>query len=220
MEAAVTLSAESRTETGKGPAGRLRAAGKLPAVIYGNGEPAVGITLAPKELLAVLKGVKGKNTLVSVNIAGGASVHALVQDYTYHPVTRSLLHADLIKVDLTKTITVRVPFKTEGKAKGMRAGALVQTIFREVPVKCLPSAIPSAIVADVTEVTLHEPLKAKDVKLPAGVALAMSPEQTLVALHMEEKEEVVAEAAKAGAAPAAAGKPAAAAAAKPAEKKK
>jgi len=229
------LSATTRTEFGKGPARRLRNAGQIPAVVYGKKIDATSLAVDPKALKVALSGPHGRNRVLSVEVAGGTAITALVKEYAHHPVTRAILHADFIQVDLAETVDVVVPFKLVGKAKGITAGGELSQPFRELPVRCLPEKIPVSLEADVTELELGESLKASQLVLPEGVSVRLPPEQTVAAIVAPDKrgeEEAAAPVAGAApaavvagkAAPAAAGKAApaaaAAAAAKPAEKKK
>ncbi|MBL8743444.1 MAG: 50S ribosomal protein L25 [Myxococcales bacterium] len=228
------LTATTRTEFGKGPARRLRNAGQIPAVAYGKKLEATALAVDPKVLKTALSGPHGRNRVLSVEVQGGNTITALVREYAHHPVTRAILHADFIQVDLKEPVDVEVPFKVVGKAKGVVAGGELSQPFRVLPVRCLPEKIPVGIEADVTELGLNESFKTSQLKLPEGVSVRLPAEQTVVAVVAPDKrgEEEAAPAA-AGAAPAAAaagkaapaaaaGKaaPAAAAAAKPAADKK
>lgn len=226
------LTATTRTEFGKGPARRLRNAGQIPAVAYGKKLEATSLAVDPKALKSALSGPHGRNRVLEVQVQGKSAITALVKEYAHHPVTREILHADFIQVDLKEPVDVEVPFKVTGKAKGVVAGGELSQPFRVLPVRCLPEKIPVQLEADVTDLGLNESFKTSQLKLPEGVSVRLPAEQTVVAVVAPEKrgeEEVAAPAAGAApaaaaagkAAPAAAGKAApAAAAAKPADKKK
>ena len=148
----------------------------------------------------------------------------MVREYAHHPVTRAILHADFVQISLSEPVDVDVPFRLFGKSKGVVAGGILQQVFRTLPVRCLPEKIPVVIEADVTELDRGESLKVNQLKLPEGVAVRFSAEQTVASVVAPDTKEE--EPAAAAAAPAAAGKDAkaapAAAAAKPAaaDKKK
>jgi large subunit ribosomal protein L25 len=221
------LSAASRSEKGKGPARRLRIEGKIPAVAYGKKLEATQLAVSPKELRAVLATSHGKNSVVELVVEGKSAITAMVREYAHHPVSREIIHADFIQVDLNEPVDVNVPLKMTGKAKGIITGGIVQQVFRQLPVRCLPNKIPVLVEMDVTELDMGDSLKVSQLTLPEGVTVRLSPEQTLVSVVAPEKKseaEEAADAAKAAAkaAPAAgAAAPAAAAApAKAADKKK
>lgn len=210
------LSATHRAEGGKGPSRRIRREGLIPAVAYGQKKDPVQIAVSPKALKAVLMGEHGKNSVVELAVEKGETFNAMVREYSRHPLSRELLHADFYRVELDKPVDVSVPFRTHGKSKGVVLGGILQQIFRELPVRCRPEQIPVVIEVDVTELDLNGTIKVQDLKLPEGVAVRLPAEQTVAAVHAPEKvteEEALAK----GAAPAAAGKAAPAAKAAPAK---
>jgi large subunit ribosomal protein L25 len=219
----IKLSASKRTEQGKGPSRRLRVEGKIPAIAYGGSLAALSIAVSPKELGVALSGVHGRNSVVELDIDGSQKITAMVREYAHHPVTRAILHADFLQVDLTKPVDVEVPFKLIGKSKGVVLGGILAQVFRTLPVRCVPEKIPALIELDVTELGLNESFKASQLKLPEGVEVRLAQEQTIAVVNAPEKKteaEIAAEAAPKGA-PAAGAAPAAAAAAPAkAEKKK
>ncbi len=220
------LSATKRFDQGKGPARRLRAQGSIPAIAYGKKLAATPLAVSPKELGAALKGTHGKNSVVELVVDGKESITAMVREYSHHPVSREILHADFLQVDLNEPVDVVVPFRVVGKSKGVVLGGIVSQVFRNIAVRCLPANIPVSIEADITELDMGGSLKVSQIKLPEGVELNLGPEQTLVSVVAPEKKseaEEAADAAKAAAKAPAAGAAAAAApaaAAKPADKKK
>ncbi len=218
------LSASKRAEQGKGPARRLRVEGKIPAIAYGKKLAATQLAVSPKELRAVLGTSHGRNSVVELVVDGKDSITAMVREYAHHPVSREIIHADFIQVDLNEPVEVTVPLRLAGKAKGLVQGGILQQVFRTLPVTCLPGKIPADLTCDVTELDLGDTLKVSQLSLPEGVTVRLSPEQTIVTVVAPEKKseaEEAADAAKAAAkaAPAAGAAPAAAAA-KPADKKK
>lgn len=214
----IKMKAEERQGTGKSVAVRLRRAGTIPAVAYGKGATTLHLAVSPKELLGVLKSEHGKNSVVELGVAG-KPLTVLVRDYSYHPVSRDLLHVDFIQIKLDQEVDVEVPFVTFGKCAGVTAGGQLRIVFRSLPIRCLPEKIPTKIEHDVTNVGLNEAVHASDLKLPEGVKVRFPPEQTVASVVAPEREK--ADEAAAAAAPAAAGaKAAPAAAAKPDAKKK
>ena len=112
------LSASKRTDQGKGPSRRLRTSGKIPAIAYGKNLAAMALAVDPKALKSALSGPHGRNSVVELAIDGGATLTAMVRQYSHHPVTREFLHADFLQVDLAQPVDVEVPFKLIGKSKG------------------------------------------------------------------------------------------------------
>ncbi|MCU0658020.1 MAG: 50S ribosomal protein L25 [Polyangiaceae bacterium] len=207
------IQASPRNETGKGPAARLRREGQIPAVAYGKATPSVSLAISPKALLATLKSPHGKNSVIELGLENASNLVVLVQDYSYHPVTRELTHVDFIQIALDKEVDVEVPFLTYGKAAGITAGGTLRIVYRSLPIRCLPEKIPVKIEHDITNVQLNESVKASHIKLPEGVSVRLPPEQTVAAIIAPEKDKGE------EAAPAAAAAAPAAAAAKKDDKK-
>lgn len=220
-----TLSTEIRDSRGKNAARQLRAKGRIPAVFYGTGTEPVALSLSPKELASALSTEVRRNAVFEIDVAGQKQL-AMVKELQVHPVTRELRHADLYRVTLEAPVTVQVPLRANGKAKGVVAGAELYVLYRELPVRTTPDKIPTVIEVDVTNMDVNETLHVKDLPLPAGVSVALPPERSVISCHEARKRQD--DEADAAAAPGAPGAPAAAgaaaaapaaAAAKPAAKK-
>jgi large subunit ribosomal protein L25 len=198
------LNAETRTINGKGAMRRLRNNGKIPAVSYGKGIATEQIAVSPKEIVAILATERGRNTLIELEIPGGRNRQVLLADFQYHPVTRSLLHADFLEVQENQQVDVDVPFEVTGKPKGVVAGGILRQVYRKLPLSCIPSKIPVKITHDVTELDIDDAVAAKLLALPEGVTVRLPPEQTVVSVTTEKKKMDDAEAPAPGAAGAAA----------------
>src|SRR5207244_1091380 len=144
------LNATKRTGNGKGPARRLRASGKLPAIVYGPGHEAMQVTIDPKDVRTILNAPLGRNTVVTLSLDGSNQL-AMLKSFEYHPMSRDVEHADFYTVQLDRPIIVEVPFLTTGKARGVAVGGgVLRQVFRKLAVKCTPDKIPAKIELDVT----------------------------------------------------------------------
>ncbi len=187
--AQIAMEAEVRTPGNKNVARRLRAAGRVPAVLYGSKQDAVSLSLDPKPVLAALHSQAGKNTILELKVAGGESTSAVLQEACYDPVSGKLLHVDLKRIDLTRKLRTKVPVHAVGEAKGVKVqGGILEFVSREVEVECLPMDIPQRIDADVSELVVGKNLRMRDLKLDAKVAL-ISPADQVVAHIVVLKEE-------------------------------
>ncbi len=223
MSAAMhSVTAKPRSEKGKGAARRLRHTGLIPAVAYGKGLAATSLSVAPKDIVTIIKSERGQNTVLQMKVDGGADLLVMIKEYTYHPVSRSLEHVDFVEVKLDRPVDVEVPLFTLGKAVGVTLGGLLRQVYRTIPVRCLPDRIPLKVETDVSHLELGDAIATKDLKLPEGVEVRLPAEQTLVAVVAPEKDRTEEAAATPGApaagaaaagAPAAAGKAPAAGAA-------
>lgn len=185
----VTLEASTRTTGGKSEARRLRRSGKLPAVAYGKGLPVSSIAVSPEEVRAILKSERGRNTVISLKVAGRA-LTVMIKDYAVHPVRRDLLHVDFVTVALDKEVEVDVPLIPTGKAAGIAEGGILRQVYRTVPVRCLPDRIPPQITIDISHLALGEHIVTEDLKIGEGVTLLVAPGQTLIAVVTPEIEKV------------------------------
>lgn len=190
----VNITAESREGLGvKGALSQIRAAKKVPAVVYGGHKEPVSITVTAKDLAQIVKA--GKNTIVEMTLNGEKEL-VLVKEIQYHVVTDLPIHADFQRVAMKDKMDVVVPLKLEGKpADVAQYGAIVEHILRELEVRALVSAIPHEIVVDITNVTINKGLLAGDIKLPEGVELVTDAEAPIVSLMVPKEEEVAAPAA-------------------------
>src|SRR3954471_22070018 len=159
-----TLQAEKRAGRGKNEARRLRASGRIPAVVYGaEKNTAIEIAVDPKMLLRILHSESGVNTLIGldgVDLAGGK---VLVKEYQLDPIDHKLLHADFYAVAMDKALTVTVPIVLKGEPKGVKQqGGIVDFVNREIEVECLPGDIPEHIDVDISELMLHQGIRVRD----------------------------------------------------------
>jgi large subunit ribosomal protein L25 len=158
-----TLQGVKRGTRGKNEARRHRAAGRLPAVVYGGGDPLV-ITVEPKALSRILHSESGANTLITLSVDGESDSRVLVKEYQLDPITRDLLHADFYRVAMDKPITVTVSIVLEGEPKGVKQqGGILDFVHREVEIECLPGDIPEHIEIDVSDLALNEGVRLRDV---------------------------------------------------------
>jgi large subunit ribosomal protein L25 len=162
-----TLQAEKRETKGKNEARRLRARGRIPAVVYGAEKgKATPIAVDPKTLLRILHSESGVNTLIGLQGLDGAGsdTRVLVKEYQLHPIDHRLLHADFYQVAMDKTITVTVPVLLKGEPRGVKQqGGIVDFVHREIEVEVLPGDIPENITIDVSELMLNEGVRLRDV---------------------------------------------------------
>lgn len=176
------IAVQSREQTGKGVARKLRAAGHIPAVFYGPKVGSVPIVLDPRKLERILR-ASGANALLELSIEGrpdlGETV-ALVKELQRHPVRGELVHADLYQVDLAQTVEVEVPIHLVGKSKGVEMGGVMDHMIREIMVRCLPRAIPEFFEVDVSDLDIGDGVHARDITLPADVELAIDPDLGVV----------------------------------------
>lgn len=200
MEAA--LEAVKRDTRGKNEARRVRAAGKIPAVVYGDKSDAAVISVDPKILLRILHSESGVNTLISLKLEGEGDTRVLVRDFQLDPVTQAPLHVDFYRIAMDKKLTVTVPIQLKGEAKGVKTqGGVLDFVHRDIEVECLPSDIPEHIDIDITELLMGQGVRVRDLPQDAKWT-ALTDAETMIVHIVAPKVEAAAEPAAAGAAPA------------------
>jgi large subunit ribosomal protein L25 len=207
-----TLQAEKRDGRGKNEARRLRAAGKIPAVVYGTDKnQATAIAVDPRVLLRILHSDSGVNTLIGLEGAGLSSGgKVLVKEYQLDPIDHRLLHADFYAVAMDKPIEVIVPIVIKGEPKGVKQqGGVVDFVNREIRVECLPGNIPEHIDIDISELMLHQGVRVRDLPKNDKWAPVSEPEMMIVHVVTVKVEEAPAavDAAAVAAVPAAPAEP-------------
>ena len=144
----------------KNAARRVRAAGKIPAVIYGGGAEPVAVEVDPKQISRILYSESGHNTIFDVEIPGHTAAKAMIVDWQREPIKDQLIHIDLKRIALDKVLHVKVRVKLMGVPKGVKTeGGILDQVMREVEIECLPADIPSHIDVDVTELGMHQVLR-------------------------------------------------------------
>jgi large subunit ribosomal protein L25 len=176
---------------GKNEARRLRASGRIPAVVYGAKKQAVAISVDPKQISRILHSESGHNTIFDLKVAD-ESTKGMVVDWQYDPLSGKLLHIDLKRIAMDEKIRVSVPIHLVGEAPGVKTqGGLMDQVLREVEIECLPGDIPSHIDADVSHLEFGHVLRVSDLPHDGKVKFVTDGQQT-VAHVTHVKEEVVA----------------------------
>ena len=195
---AATLKFEKREGRGKNEARRLRASGRIPAVLYGAEKgKAFEIAVDPKALSKILHSESGVNTLIGlINNDGVADAtrdtRVLVKEYQLDPIDHKLLHADFYQVAMDKMLTVTVPIILKGEAKGVKQqGGIVDFVNREIEIEVLPGDIPENITVDVSELMLNQGVRVRDLPTAGAKWTAISDADMMivhvVTLKVEEE---------------------------------
>ncbi|MGH9656974.1 MAG: 50S ribosomal protein L25 [Bryobacteraceae bacterium] len=205
MRKDITVAAEPRSTRGKNEARRLRAQGRIPAVVYGAYQDSIPVGVNPKEIAGILHSKSGHNTIFNLVLTGGENSPVMVVDAQFDPIKGHLLHADLKRIDLTKRLRVTVPIHTQGEPQGVKVqGGLLELVVREIEIECLPDDIPEYYTVDVTELVIGQSVRASHVAVGEAIKLLSPPETVLAHVVALKAEEVapVAEVAPVEAAPA------------------
>lgn len=183
-----TLAVETRATKGKGEARRLRAAGKVPGVLYGTGKNH-DLALDPRRVTQLLLGEGGTTQLFTLQGGNLDGKKALLKDWQVDPLSRKLVHVDLLEVDPTKKIMVTVKINYTGRAIGVADGGVLNMIERELEVRCLATKIPQSIDIDVSALKIGASIHLDEVTMPEGVEKVSHTNDTLVTVVPPTKEE-------------------------------
>ena len=176
----------------KNAARRVRAAGKIPAVLYGSGHDPVAVEVDPKQISRILYSESGHNTILDVEVAGQPAAKAMIVDWQREPIKDKLIHIDLKRIALDKVLQVRVRVKLLGVPIGVKTeGGVLDQVLREVEIECLPADIPGHIDVDVSELGMHQVLRVSG--LPQSDKIKYLTAQDATVAHVVTiREEVVA----------------------------
>lgn len=140
----------------KNAARRVRVSGQIPAVVYGAGLDPVAVAVDPKIITRILHSDSGHNTIFDLDVTGSGTVKAMIVDWQHEPIKGKLLHIDLKRVAMDKTMRVSVPIQLVGTPIGVKnQGGMLEHVLREVEVECLPNDIPSHLDVDVSNLELN-----------------------------------------------------------------
>jgi large subunit ribosomal protein L25 len=189
MSDTMTIEVQPREATGKNANRRSRAAGKIPAVVYGGGKESVSIEVDRKTLLDMLKGHAGENPIFLLKL-GDKDRHAMIRHMDINPLSRQVIHVDFQRVLMDQKVRVAVPVELTGIPVGVKVdGGMLDFVTREVHIECLPGQIPKHLEFDVTEMRIGQHVEAKDLQLPEGVVLLDEPDKVLASISQSRVEE-------------------------------
>ncbi len=205
------VTAKPRTgKFNKNAARRVRAAGNIPAVLYGAGHDAVAVEVDPKHISKILFSETGHNTIFDVDLGDKSPVKAMIVDWQREPIKDRLIHIDLKRIAMDKALKVSVRVKLMGVPVGVKThGGILDQVLREVEIECLPADIPSHIDVDISHLDLHEVLRVSDLPHSDKIKYLESEDATVAhVVTIREEAAPTAEAAAEAVAGATAGTPA------------
>ena len=186
-----TLVAERRTEAGKGPAGRVRREGLVPAIVYGLGADNVSVAVSQRELVHILSGGSGMNTLITLQI-DGADELAIARQLQRHPVKGNVIHVDFVRVRADQTIQAEIPVHLVGEAEGAVRGGILEQLVHTLTVEAKPSDFPPSIEHDVSALQIGDTVHVTDLVVPAGVTVLQASEELVAQISAPRVAEAAA----------------------------
>lgn len=196
-----TVEANPREDFGKNAARRMRRTGRVPAVVYGGGAPAIPVMLDSKQFEEILHSESGHNAIFALEIPGKTPTRVMIREWQVDPIRGNLLHVDLVRIARDEKLKVKVPVHVVGESKGVKVqGGIFEFMLREVEMECLPDDIPEHLTADVTELMIGNNLRVADLPIGPKVKVLTDPQRVVahvVALRAEEEVKPAAEAVEA-----------------------
>jgi large subunit ribosomal protein L25 len=190
MSEVMSLNVELREQLGSKTASRLREEGKTPAVIYGHKKASVSIAMNSHDFtLALHRG----NRIFSVNLPEGQQA-LLLKELQYDHLGKNILHADLVRVDLTERVTVNVPLALRGTAKGSSHGGVLEELLDHLEIECPVLEIPASIPVIIKDVDIDDSITAGQITLPPSCVLKTDPKALVVICHEKVEEKTAEEA--------------------------
>lgn len=198
MSKITQLKAWVRAETGKEAARKLRAGGRIPAVVYGKDMETRGISLDLQEAEYLFQRISVENTIIDLEIEGEKEpLQALIREIQTHPDRPGLVHVDFLRIQKGVAVEVDIPVDLMGVPVGVKeSGGILEQAINELRVKCIPSMIPEVVSLDVTGLGLGDSLHVSDIHLGEGVDILVDGDRTVCSVQMprvvaaEEEEEV------------------------------
>jgi len=191
MAEKIIIKAEKRDEQGKNVNRRLRAAGKVPVVVYGGGTESLAAVAELKDLAAILRTDTGVNTVFSLDIPGEGVNDVIFQDRQIDPIRGRLIHADLRRFARGEKIEMTVPIHLIGEPEALKEeGAVMTQALREIKVLCEPANTPDSIDVDVTGLTSEHAVHVSDLKVGAGIEIHEAPETVVASIVIVKEAEL------------------------------
>lgn len=192
--AELNLEVERREPGSTNASRRLRAAGKLPAVVYGGGLDSLSIQVDRKRILELLA-EGSENSVFLLKVPGTKERrHTMIRELQVDRLENRILHIDFQRIEMSETVRVRVAIRLEGTPEGVKnEGAMIDFVTREIEIECLPALIPTDFELDVSDLHLGQHAEAGDISLPDGVVLMEAPERVVLSVTLPrvvEEEEV------------------------------
>ena len=180
--ASASLSAEMRSDRGKGVSRKLRAAGRGPGVISGPAREAQSLSVVARDLDKLLSHIAAGSTVVELTL-NGATTNTLIREIQRHPFKRMIMHIDFQELVAGEKVTVNVPLVYVGVPEGVRlSGALLEQIMHSVEVLADPASIPNHIDVDVTHLAMGHSLHVRDLQLAEGIEVLSDEDATMCAV--------------------------------------
>lgn len=198
-ENSLVINLEKREEKGKEKNRKLRREGWIPAVLYsrdskdGNAE---AVKVREKELKRILQTPGITHHILDLSLDGEMR-KGIIRDLQKNPVKEEVWHVDFYEVQTGQKITLSLPVRIKGEARGVKAGGILELVTSELEVECPSGAIPEDIEVDISELEIGDAIRVGDLRIPPDVTVMKDPDEVIVVIippRAEVPEEEVEEA--------------------------
>jgi large subunit ribosomal protein L25 len=189
----IQIDAQPREETGKAIAKKLRAEGRIPAIVYNKGKNSTALSISNIELIHALHTSAGENVIINLNIKQDKKEEkktVIIKDIQYHPIKGEVIHVDFGQISLTEKVTVKVPVEIKGEAIGVkRDEGTLEHILWEAEIECLPTKIPEKIEVHVDDLEIGDIIHVKDLEVEEEIKILNNPDDAVVVIEPPRKVE-------------------------------
>jgi len=192
----VNLEVQPRSDTGKGAARTLRRSGIIPGVLYGQKKDTLPIQIEQGELKNLLKIEGVEASLINLELSGQEKETVMIKEIQRDPISKEVLHTDLIRISLDEEVTTSIPIVTVGTPAGVSEGGVEEFTRRELDIRCLPTEIPENIEVDVSALGIGDTILVSDLNIPDGIEVIDAPETAVFGIRpptIITEEEIAAE---------------------------
>ncbi|MFW6286596.1 MAG: 50S ribosomal protein L25 [Candidatus Sumerlaeota bacterium] len=186
----IAIKVEPRDAKGKGASRRLRADGKIPAVLYGQGQEPTKLAVDEHDFIKATSKLTGEMVMFELSSDKLDRQLSIIRDAQRDPVTEALIHLDLLRIDINQPIDVEVQVFSSGTAKGVKEGGVLEMVTRRVHMRCLPDKVPSQIEVDVTDLEFNHTIHLSEIEFEEGIELLTDPDEALFSVVAPQEIEV------------------------------
>ncbi len=185
-----------RAEVGKTANRRLRARGRVPAVVYGRGADPIAVSVDEAVFSRSVPAAGRFSTLINLKIEGAEaepeSATVMIKDLHADLVDRRIVSIDFQRISLQETIRTRVPIRHFGESPGVKLGGIIDQVTHEIIVECLPTEMPDHLEVDISSLEIAGSVRVKDLIVPPGVSVMAQEDDVVVVIAAPVREEEVA----------------------------
>ncbi len=190
----IQFTAETREETGKGAARKLRVAGFIPGILYGAENEPCAIKVEKQSAENIIRKLESHNVMADLVLKKSKgkpeTIKTLVKDIQIEPIKMDVLHLDFYRIRMDQTIRMGVAIHLAGEAPGVEKGGILKQELREIEIQALPNNIPANLVVDISKLEIGDVVTVKEIALPEGVEVIEEGEKTVVTILAPKAEKV------------------------------